>query len=153
LTTLNSLSRQSGAEQRFALRQRYALPVLSELRRFLEGERVRVLPKSPEGGAVAYALSNWAALCQYAGDGCLGIDYNAAERSLRGVAIGRRNWMFFGSDRGGRTAAVLTSFIASCKRINVDPFRYLRDVLGRIGSHPVNGLDELLPGNWKPVAA
>jgi transposase len=141
------------AGERLALRQRYSVPVLDEFRTFLEHQRQRVLPKSPEGGAIAYTLNNWAALCRYAEDGDLEIDNNAAERSLRGVAVGRKNWMFFGSDEGGRTAAILTSFTSTCQRLQLDPFTYLRDVLTRIASHPVTKLDELLPANWKPASA
>ena len=103
--------------------------------------------------ALAYALSNWAALRRYTDDGDLAIDNNGAERSLRGIAVGRRNWTFFGSDNGGRTAAVLTSFMASCQRLKIDPWAYLRDTLERIAQHPINKLDELLPGNWKPATA
>ena len=66
-----------------------------------------------------------------------------------GVAVGRKNWMFFGSDRGGQTAAILTSFIASCKRLHIDPFLYLRDVIARISAHPANRIEELLPDAWK----
>lgn len=142
----------SGGE-RLALRQRCAVPVLGELQAYLERARAAVLPKSPEGMAIAYTLSNWRALCRYAEDGDLAIDNNAAERSLRGVAVGRKNWMFFGSDTGGRTAAVLKSFIASCQQNKVEPWAYLRDVLTRIASHPVHALDELLPANWKPASA
>jgi len=69
------------------------------------------------------------------------------------VAVGRKNWMFFGSDEGGRTAAILTSFTSTCQRLQLDPFTYLRDVLTRIASHPVTKLDELLPANWKPASA
>lgn len=138
-------------EERKALRQRYAVPVLEEFHAWLERERASVLPKSPEGAAQHYTLANWAALHRYTEDGDLEIDNNGAERSLRGIAVGRRNWTFFGSDAGGQTAAVLTSFMATCQRVKVDPFRYLRDVLGRIAGHPVQQLDELLPGNWKPV--
>jgi hypothetical protein len=106
-----------------------------------------------EGAALGYALSNWTALCRYVEDGDLEIDNNAAERSLRGVVVGRKNWLFYGSDAGGRTAAVLTSFMASCRQVNIDPFAYLKDVLGRIASHPVNALEQLLPANWKPATA
>jgi transposase len=141
------------AAERLELRQRCAVPVLAELKAFLERTRISVLPKSPEGKAVAYALNNWEALSRYAGDGDLAIDNNGAERSLRGVAVGRRNWTFFGSDNGGKTAAVLKSFIASCQRAKVEPWAYFKDVLGRIASHPVQALDELLPANWKPAAA
>jgi transposase len=140
-------------EEREALRRRYSVPVLAEFHAWLERERPSVLPKSPEGVALHYALSNWASLRRYAEDGDLEIDNNAAERSLRGVAVGRRNWTFFGSDNGGKTAAVLTSIMATCQRAKIDPFAYLRDVLGRIAAHPVNKLDELLPANWEPAKA
>ncbi|MGH8857465.1 MAG: IS66 family transposase, partial [Polaromonas sp.] len=105
-------------------------------------------PKSPAGQAVAYALKNWTALTRYCGDPDLAIDNNHTERSLRGFAVGRNNWTFFGSDRGGRTAAILRSFVSSCELVKVDPFVWFRDVLSRIGEHPVNRLDELLPHNW-----
>lgn len=146
-------ARDVGSQERFARRQRHAVPVLIQFREYLERERTRVLPKSPEGMALAYALSNWTALCRYTEDGDLAIDNNGAERSLRGVAVGRRNWTFFGSGRGGKTAAVLTSFMASCQRLKIDPYAYLRDVLERIAEHPVNALDQLLPANWKPASA
>ncbi len=146
-------ARGLSADGRLALRQRWAVPVLEELRAYLERARMSALPKSPEGMAIGYTLSNWRALCRYAEDGDLAIDNNGAERSLRGVAVGRRNWTFFGSDRGGRTAAVLTSFMASCRQSRIDPWAYLRDVLTRIAAHPVNTLDELLPSNWKPASA
>jgi hypothetical protein len=136
------------AEQRRALRQARSKPILRDIQTYLETERPKVLPKSPEGQAIAYALSNWQALPRYCEDGDLAIDNNGAERSLRGVAVGRKNWMFFGSDNGGRTAAVLNSLIASCKRLRIDPFAYLRDVFGRISAHPRNRLDELLPDRW-----
>jgi len=97
----------------------------------------------------AYTLANWQALTRYCDDGNLAIDNNGAERSLRGVAVGRKNWMFYGSDHGGRTAAALTSLIATCKRLHIDPFAYLRDIFDRISSHPKSRLAELLPDQWK----
>lgn len=139
--------------ERLALRRRLAVPVLEHLEQYLKHVRAHALPKSPETIAANYALSNWTALCRYSEDGDLAIDNNAAERSLRGVAVGRRNWTFFGSDGGGRTAAVLTSFIASCQRLKIDPWAYFRDVLGRIAKHPVNALDDLLPAHWRPLTA
>ena len=108
-----------------------------------------VLPKSPLGTAINYCLGNWKALVRYAQDGKLDIDNNASERDLRPIATGRRNYTFFGSDNGGRTAAVLYSLIASAKRHGLDPFVYLRDVLARISDHPSNKLHELLPDHWK----
>jgi len=135
-------------EERRALRQAKSLPILTDIHAYLERERPKVLPKSPEGQAIAYTLSNWQALVRYCEDGDLEIDNNGAERSLRGMAVGRKNWMFFGSDHGGRTAAVLTSLIASCKRLHIDPFAYLRDLFGRIAAHPKNQLADLLPDKW-----
>jgi transposase len=137
------------AEARRALRQEKSKPILEDIRAYLEREQPQVLPKSPEGEAIAYTLSNWKALVRYCEDGDLEIDNNGAERSLRGVAVGRKNWMFYGSDEGGRTAAVLTTLIATCKRLHIDPFAYLRDLFQRISDHPQNRLAELLPDQWK----
>jgi transposase len=136
------------APQRLALRQARSQPILADMKAYLERERTQVLPKSPISQAIAYTLSNWDALVRYCQDGDLEIDNNGAERSLRGVAVGRRNWTFFGSDNGGHTAAVLTSLIATCKRHHIDPFGYLRDVFQRIPSHPITRLAELLPDIW-----
>jgi transposase len=110
--------------------------------------REQVLPKSESGQAIAYALKNWTALTRYCGDGDLSIDNNGTERSLRGFAIGRNNWTFFGSDNGGKTAAVLRSFVTSCELVKIDPFTWFRDVLGRIADHPIQRLNELLPHRW-----
>jgi hypothetical protein len=144
---------QMDAAARVALRQERSIPLLNDLRAYLERERPRVLPKSPIAQAIGYMLSNWVALVRYAKDGDLEIDNNSAERSLRGVAVGRRNWTFFGSDNGGHTAAVLSSLIASAKRHHVDPFAYLRDVFARISAHPQNRLENLLPDQWAAARA
>jgi hypothetical protein len=97
---------------------------------------------------VAPCPPNWAALCRYPEHGGLSIDNNLAERMLRAQALGRRNWTFLGSDRGGRTAAVLYSMTCSCKHHDIDPFAYLQDVLRRLPSHLAEELDELLPDVW-----
>jgi hypothetical protein len=136
---------------RLRLRELEARPILEKLYRYLTEIEVEVLPKSPEGRALRYALKNWKALTRYADDGNLEIDNSATERSIRGVAVGRNNWMFFGSDVGGRTAAVLRSFVASCQRARIDPFAWFNDVLSRIGAHPINRITELLPHNWAPA--
>ncbi len=115
---------------------------------YLMNQRRDVLPKSPIGEAISYALSNWRALLRYLEDGDLEIDNNGAERSLHPIAVGRKNWMFYGSDNGGHTGAVLTSLVATCKRLAIDPFAYLRDVFDRIAAHPANRLDQLLPDQW-----
>jgi hypothetical protein len=141
--------RKLGPEARQALRQARSKHILEDIHAYLEREQPQVLPKSPEGQAIAYTLSNWKALIRYCEDGDLEIDNNGAERSLRGVAVGRRNWTFLGSDNGGRTAAVLTSLVATSKRLGIDPFAYLRDIFNRISSHPQNQLAELLADQWR----
>lgn len=134
---------------RKTLRQTKSLPILADIKTYLQREQPAVLPKSPAGTAISYTLSNWDALVRYCDDGDLEIDNNGAERSLRGIAVGRRNWTFLGSDNGGQTAAILTSITATCKRLSVDPFGYLRDIFQRISTHPQNQLDDLLPDKWK----
>jgi transposase len=141
----------SGEERRI-LREQGARPVLIELHAYLLRIRAEVLPKSPAGQAAAYSLNHWAALTRYCEDGDLEIDNNAAERSLRGIAVGRNNWTFFGSDNGGKTAAVLRTFVASCERVKIDPWAWFCDVLSRIASHPINQLDDLLPHRWAPAS-
>jgi hypothetical protein len=141
------------AEQRLELRRRVSAPVMEKLHGYLLELKPRVLPKSPSGAAVRYALNQWKALTVYLEDGELEIDNGATERASRDIAVGRGNWTFFGSDTGGRTAAILRTFIASCKRNGVEPFAWFRDVLSRIANHPVNRLTELLPHNWNPLKA
>lgn len=100
-----------------------------------------------------YTLKNWTALTRYCQDGDLAIDNNATERAIRGVAVGRHNWVFLGSDEGGKTAVVLRSFVASCQRVGVDPFAWFKDILARIADYPITRLGELLPHNWASVRA
>lgn len=138
---------------RHALRQERAVPRLEQFKAWLQSVQAEhggpVLPKSPMGQAITYALNQWEALCVYTTDGDLAIDNNAAENALRRVAIGRKNWLFCGSDNGGHTAAILFSLIATCQRHNVEPFAYLRDVLTRIAATPMSQLDQFLPDQWK----
>ena len=141
-------ARNATAEQRRELRQAKSRPILEDIKNYLQTEKPKVLPKSPIGVAIDYTLSNWEALLRYTDDGDLAIDNNGAERSLRYIVVGRRNWLFYGSDKGGRTAAVLSSLIASCKRLRIEPFAYLRDLFTRISTHPHHRLDDLLPDKW-----
>jgi transposase len=134
------------------LRQHGAAPVLVELHAYLLRIRDEVLPKSAAGQAVNYALKNWKALNRYCDDGNMAIDNNHTERALRGIAVGRRNWLFVGSDRGGRTMAILRSFVGSCELAKVDPFAWFQDVLSRIGEQSMQALDELLPHRWAAAA-
>ena len=138
-----------------AQRQAQSVPVLKQFGNWLEAESPRVLPKSPLREALDYTRNNWTALNQYAHHGQLAIDNNAAERALRGIAIGRRNWLFLGSDRGGRAAAMHFSLIASCLRNGVEPFAYLRDLLTRLPAllpgASRDTLRSLLPDRWQPA--
>jgi transposase len=133
------------------LREHGSRPVLERLRAYLLQIQDKLLPKSEAGQAVAYTLKNWTALIRYVENPDLSIDNNHTERALRCFAVGRANWTFFGSDGGGRTAAVLRSFVTSCELVKVDPFAWFRDVLSRIAEFPVTGLEELLPYRWAAV--
>jgi len=136
------------ARGRFELRQQKAKPLWDAFHEWLKKNALEVLPKSPLGEAIGYLLGNWEGLTRYLEDGDLEIDNNAAERALRLIVVGRKNWLFAGSDRGGRAAAILYSFTATCKRLGIDPFAYLRDIFACIAGHPANRLAELLPDRW-----
>jgi transposase len=133
---------------RLRLRREKSVPLLKSLGEWLEKQAASVLPKSPLGEAIGYARNQWAALQVYTTAGFLEIDNNAAERALRAVAIGRKNYLFFGSDVGGETAAVLYTFTQTCQVLGIEPWRYLRDVLERLPSHLPERLAELLPDEW-----
>jgi transposase len=143
----------ASAQERQILRQKESAPVLAEMLTWLEENKGAVAPKSPMGQAISYARSNWQALNHYLEDGALEIDNNAAERALRRVAIGRKNWLFAGSDEGGHRAAIIYSLVASCERLKIDPYEYLRDVLARISTHPPAEIDQLTPKAWKAARA
>lgn len=149
LYDVEKTAKDLSSDLRRELRRQQSVPVLADLGRWLDDQARTVLPRSPLGNAIGYARNNWAALNRYLDDGDLDIDNNAAERALRCVAIGRKNWMFAGSDKGGRTAAVLYSFVGSAKLHGLDPFEYLRDVIGRISAHPMRRIHEFLPDAWK----
>ncbi len=153
LYRVENQARPLTSEERLRLRRLRSQPILDKLHNYLLEIQAAVLPKGPAGRAVRYTLKNWTALTRYCENGDLEIDNNATERAIRSVAVGRNNWVFFGSDEGGKTAAVLRSFIASCQRAGVDPFTWLKDVLSRIAAHPITRLTELLPHNWSPAQA
>ena len=140
-------------DERLAMRQAQTVPLLSQFKLWLEGHYRMLLPKGPLGQAVHYALSNWQALTRFTENGILAPDSNLVERTIRPIAIGRKAWLFTASARGGRAAAAAFSLIETCKLNGVEPFAYLKDVLGRINSHRLDRLHELLPFNWKPLAA
>jgi len=140
---------QFGDEQRLQIRRDFSVPILEEFHKWLEQQRAAVLPKSPMAEAIGYALNNWSALCRYTEAGFLAIDNNVAEREMKRIAIGRKNWLFVGSENGGRTAAVLFSFTSTCHRLGVEPWAYLQDVLSRLPQTPAECLDKLLPDRWQ----
>jgi transposase len=135
--------------QRLQMRQDFAVPILAKFYAWLVEQRAQVLPKSPMAEAIGYALNNWTALIRYTEAGFLSIDNNLAEREMKRIAIGRKNWMHVGSDKGGQTAAVLFSFTSTCHRLGIEPWAYLKDVLARLPATLAERLGELLPDRWQ----
>jgi transposase len=132
-----------------ALRQERALPLLASMKTWLDEQYARVLPRSAMGGAIGYALGNWQALLRYTEAPEIPLDNNLVEQMLKLVAIGRKNWLFAGSERGGRTAAVLFTLISSAKRHKLNTWAYLRDVFWRLADLKPGELAELLPDRWR----
>ena len=135
--------------RRHTLREQMTKQRVEDLGRWLRS--LDVLPKSPMGQATKYTLNQWKALTRFLDHGALELDNNIAERALRMIAVGRSNWLFLGSHRGGRTAAILYSLISTCKRHDIDPFEYLRDLFDRISAHPMSQLADFLPNRWKAL--
>jgi hypothetical protein len=152
LYDIEATIRGSPPPVRLQVRQEQARPKVEALRPWLERELGRLPGKSTTAQAIRYALSRWTALCRYLDDGTIEIDNNAAERSIRPVALGRKNWLFAGSDTGGERAAAILSLIETAKLNGLDPEAWLRDVLVRIADHPINRISDLLPWNWTPHA-
>ena len=137
------------AEQRQALRDEKSRPIVTSLLEWCEDQHKHVLPRSGLGEAITYTLNQAESLERYLDDGQLAIDNNMCERSLRGIAIGRRNWLFTGSEAGGRAAATMFSLIASALRHDLEPWAYLTDVFRRLPATPVSQLDQFLPDRWQ----
>jgi hypothetical protein len=145
LYAIESQIRGRPPDERSQVREARAGPLLADLREWLQTTLTTVSAKSELATAIRYALTRWTALTRYVVDGRIEIDNNAAERSLRDVALGRKNYLFAGSDAGGERAAAIYSLLGTAKLNDVDPEGYLRAVLARIADHPINRIEELLP--------
>jgi transposase len=137
---------------RRAVRQRTAKPKLDDLAIWLDAQLLKISGKSDLAGAIRYARSRWTELTRYLDDGRLEISNNAAENQIRPAAVGRKNWLFCGSDQGGERAAGFYTLVRTARLNGVEPEAWLTDVIARIGAHPINRLAELLPWNWQPSA-
>ncbi len=140
------------AEQRRASRQELSAPLVADLERWMREQRPKLSRGNDVAKAMDYMLKRWPAFTRFLEDGRICMSNNAAERALRGIALGRKSWLFAGSDRGGQRAAVMYSLIVTAKMNDVDPQAWLADVLARIAEHPARKLDELLPWNWQPCS-
>ena len=149
LYELERQAKEFSESARLQLRQDLSVPILNSFKVWVEKEYKEVLPKSPMAEALGYTRNNWTALMRYTEAGFLEIDNNSAEREMKRIAIGRKNWLFVGSPKGGAMAAVMLSFTSTCKRLEVEPWSYLKDVLGRLPTLAPGQLDELLPNRWQ----
>jgi len=140
-------------DQRVAIRAQRSKPLVDDLERWMRQERRKLSSRSPLAKALAYSLKRWEALTRFLDDGRICMTNNAAERAVRGIAMGRKNWTFAGSDSGGRRAAAIYTLIETCKLNDVDPRAWLADVLARIADHPARGIAELMPWNWRSTDA
>ena len=141
------------AADRLAYRHEHAAPLVRDLEAWMKSERAKLSRHADVARAMDYMLKRWPAFIRFLDDGRICLTNNAAERALRGVALGRKSWLFVGSDRGGLRAAVMYTLIGTAKLNDIDPQAWLADVLERIADHPIQRLPELLPWNWRPAAA
>jgi hypothetical protein len=137
------------AEQRLAMRQGKSAPIVAELEAWMRAERARLSRHAPVAKAFDYMLKRWDGFARFLHDGRICLTNNAAERALRGLALGRKSWLFAGSERGADRAAVMYTLIGTAKLNDIDPQAWLADVLARIADLPQDRLGELLPWNWK----
>jgi transposase len=139
------------ADQRRAVRRELSAPLVAELEAWMREQRAKLSRHNEVAQAIDYMLKRWAVFARFLDDGRICMSNNAAERALRGIALGRRSWLFAGSDRGGERAAFMYSLIVSAKMNHIDPQAWLADVLARIADQPANRVDDLLPWNWRPI--
>jgi len=141
------------AQERRAVRQELSKPLVEELRVYMREQRAKLSRGNDLAKAIDYILKRWAAFTLFLDEGRVCLSNNAAERALRGIALGRKSWLFAGSDRGGQRAAAMYSMIVTAKMNDVDPQAWLADVLARIAGHPASKIDELLPWHWQPSSS
>src|SRR6202795_336941 len=137
-------------ERRSAVRQELSAPLVANLEAWMREQRAKLSRGNDVAKAMDYMLKRWSAFTRFLDDGRIYLSNNAAERGVRGIALGRKSWLFCGSDRGGQRAAVMYSLIVTAKMNDVDPQAWLADVLAHIAEHPIQKLDELLPWSWRP---
>ena len=147
-----AINGQSAAE-RLRVRQTSSRPLIVDLEAWLAEQRAKLSAKAELAKAIAYALNRWPALTRFLDDGRLCLSNNAAERALRGIAVGRHNWTFAGSDAGGARAAAIYTLIETAKLNAIDPRAWLADLLARLPDHPAKRITDLLPWNWRPLHA
>lgn len=135
--------------QRHSQRQQRATPVLARIHSYLRAIEPQALPKSPLGQAITYALNQWEALNRYLEHGALEIDNNGAERAIKPIVLGRKNWLFIGSEAAAHRTCVLLTIVNTGKALQINPFEYLRDVIARVSTHPMSRIEELTPREWK----
>ena len=149
LYKIEAEEKKSTPERRRAIRQQDSKPILDKIKLWLDANMPLHLPQSPMRQAINYALRIWKELNVYLEDGRIPIDNNLAENAIRPIALGRKNWLFLGSEAGGHTAAILMTFCATCRKNKINTWAYLKDVLQRINTHPAKRLHELLPDQWQ----
>ena len=143
--------KQLSYQRRYYYRKKYLKPLYRQLHHWLRRYQKKTLDKTPIRQAINYAMTHWRALQNVLADGRLQVDNNTAERAIKPVVIGRKNYLFAGSDEGGKRAAIIYSIIETCKQNAINTFDYLRDILTRLPTHKANKIHELLPYNWKPL--
>ena len=150
LYKIEKLVKNDSADVRLKARRKEARPKLARILLWLRKNKTAFLPQSPINKAIAHALKIRRSLTRYTKDGRLPIDNNLAENGIRPIALGRKNWLFLGSETGGETAAILMTFCTTCRKLKINTWEYLADVLQRINTHPMSKIDDLLPDSWSP---
>ena len=151
LYKIEKKTKKDSADVRLKVRQKESRPQLAKILLWFRKNKNEYLPQSPMNKAIWYALKIRRKLTLYTKDGRIPIDNNLAENAIRPIALGRKNWMFFGSENGGQTAAILMTFCSTCHKLKINTWEYLKDVLQRINTHPMSKIDELLPDHWQEL--